>query len=243
MSAAKEFFDYIRRPFFTSHREPFSRDVLIRLAKLLGLTFLLLPVVAIIMGSVFAVSGVDMPQPSEGFEGLKRSPYFFLAAVIIAPLIEEVLFRSWLGSRLGIWVGLPVILFFVALFVIALSDAESVQAIGKLAPGIAVLYGLTVWNKRALIFRADPETGESLTEKIFPYVFWASAIFFGLLHLGNFDIKGLSPVFAIIVLPQFIVGLVLSYVRMRFGLLCAIGFHAAYNGVLVSLSLLAVQAA
>ena len=39
------------------------------------------------------------------------------------------------------------------------------------------------------------------------------------------------------VLPQGLVGLVLAYLRMRFGLLMAIAFHAAYNGVLISLFL------
>ena len=31
------------------------------------------------------------------------------------------------------------------------------------------------------------------------------------------------------VLPQFLIGVILGYVRMRFGLLCAMGFHGAYN--------------
>ena len=234
---------YWRRPFFTNVREPFSADVVKTMAKLLGFSFLMLPIVAIIIGTVFSLTGSDIPDSSQGFEDLQRSSYFFLAAVIMAPLIEEVLFRSWLGSRLGIWVGLPMILFLTTTTMLVVAGPENAKSFGRLVPMALILYGLTLWNRRKAIFGPEDNDGKSITETVFPFLFWGSAIVFGLIHLGNFDIGSVNPIFAIMILPQFIVGLMLSYIRMRFGLLYAIGFHAAYNGVLVSISMLAMQAA
>ena len=62
---------------------------------------------------------------------------------------------------------------------------------------------------------------------------------FGLMHITNFEpslnIYLLAP---ILVAPQILIGINLGYLRVRFGLIWSILFHAFYNGILMSIALL-----
>ena len=70
--------------------------------------------------------------------------------------------------------------------------------------------------------------------RYFKVAFYASAVAFALVHLSNFPNLGevwlLAPV---LISPQLFLGLFLGYVRVRFGLLWAMIFHAAYNAILL----------
>ena len=55
--------------------------------------------------------------------------------------------------------------------------------------------------------------------KYFKYIFWYSAILFGLLHMFNYQgnyliILSLSP---ILCFPQIVMGFILGYIRMNYG--------------------------
>jgi membrane protease YdiL (CAAX protease family) len=70
--------------------------------------------------------------------------------------------------------------------------------------------------------------------RFFPWVFYASTLVFGFYHITNFsmseEILFYSP---LLVAPQLCIGLILGYLRVRFGLVWAIALHAAYNAVLI----------
>ena len=68
----------------------------------------------------------------------------------------------------------------------------------------------------------------------FPLAFYAIALAFALVHLGNFpNLSEVWPVSFVLVSPQLVIGLILGFLRVRFGLLWAIGFHMAYNAILI----------
>ncbi|WP_299016524.1 CPBP family intramembrane glutamic endopeptidase [uncultured Polaribacter sp.] len=73
----------------------------------------------------------------------------------------------------------------------------------------------------------------------FKNAFYIFAIMFGFVHISNFEITTnvilLSP---LLVLPQALLGLYLGFIRVRFGLIWAMLLHAAYNGILISVSFL-----
>ncbi len=73
----------------------------------------------------------------------------------------------------------------------------------------------------------------------FKVLFYVLTILFGFIHITNFEISTnvilLSP---LLVLPQILLGVYLGFIRVRFGLLWSIGLHAAYNGILITLSFL-----
>lgn len=68
----------------------------------------------------------------------------------------------------------------------------------------------------------------------FPKVFYLFTLTFGYIHISNFQLSTqvwvLSP---LLVAPQIGVGLVLGFIRVKFGLIWSIGLHAAYNFILM----------
>ena len=234
MSIFQDFLNYSHRPVFTSQRELFSIRALWELSKLLGLTFLLLPILILIMGLVLMVAGQEMPAPSEGYKKLQESKKsLFYAAVILAPLIEEVLFRSWLGFRYGILIILPCFLMGVAVF-----QSQSLTEPHFIVVIVVGLMGLSAGFhfRRLWQYRENIAAQTRTINIIFPYLYWGSIALFASIHMGNFSDTKMGFLAIILVLPQFIVGMFLSYIRMRYGLLPAIGYHAVYNGVIISLT-------
>ncbi len=84
-----------------------------------------------------------------------------------------------------------------------------------------------------LIFRAP--LGLFKTSNYFPLAFYLSVLAFGFVHLFNFEAYDqylwLAP---LLVLPQLISGVFLSFIRVRMGLLYSIVLHAAFNGVIIT---------
>lgn len=69
----------------------------------------------------------------------------------------------------------------------------------------------------------------------FPVIFYAGALAFSLVHLSNFpNLTEIWPVSPLLISPQFTLGLFLGFIRIRFGLIWCIGFHAAYNTILLA---------
>lgn len=70
--------------------------------------------------------------------------------------------------------------------------------------------------------------------KWFIYIFYFFAVSFGLVHITNFEITRNVIILApILVAPQIIIGLLLGVIRMQYGLLYSMLFHAIYNGILI----------
>ena len=79
--------------------------------------------------------------------------------------------------------------------------------------------------------------------KAFKIAFYFFALAFGFIHLSNYEIDSQILLFSpILVAPQLVIGVIFGFVRVRLGLPWAILMHAAYNGILVSLFLLAKDA-
>ena len=70
--------------------------------------------------------------------------------------------------------------------------------------------------------------------KFFPYVFYILTLGFGFMHISNYEISTeiilLSP---LLVAPQLSVGVLLGFIRVKFGLIWSMALHALYNLVLV----------
>jgi hypothetical protein len=77
--------------------------------------------------------------------------------------------------------------------------------------------------------------------RAFPFFFWASTLGFALIHLLNYT-EGALVVTLVLVLPQFVLGALLGYVRVHFGLIAAIALHAAHNFTLFGFAALSTVA-
>ncbi|UBM61693.1 CPBP family intramembrane metalloprotease [Candidatus Sulfidibacterium hydrothermale] len=143
----------------------------------------------------------------------------FLA--ITAPVLEEFLFRLLLKPSVKnlVWY----VSFFSAVFIFDL-------LLGK-TKGMIFLAGLLLVPAILLVKRNGLKRFQKWFLKHFRLFFYLSCLLFGMLHIGNFSPLSWSLLFwgPLLVLPQLFAGLVLGYIRMRFGIVYSILFHFSYN--------------
>lgn len=76
----------------------------------------------------------------------------------------------------------------------------------------------------------------------FTWIFYGLTLAFALVHLSNYpNLYEIWPLALLLISPQLNIGLFLGFVRIRFGLLWAITFHAVYNFLLLGPMLLLYQ--
>ncbi|MEP3225127.1 MAG: CPBP family glutamic-type intramembrane protease [Parasphingorhabdus sp.] len=147
-----------------------------------------------------------------------------LIVVVAGPIVEELMFRSWLSGKPRLLIPLSGLILWMAMTYgfnqLGWAEASSITgAIMLSAIIIAVLIGTIVMWKRA---------APSWFIRIFPIIFWAQALVFGLVHVFNY--AGDNPAALLpFVLPQTIGGLIWGYARIRYGWWANIAMHMAYN--------------
>ncbi|WP_158796270.1 type II CAAX prenyl endopeptidase Rce1 family protein [Pedobacter sp. L105] len=163
---------------------------------------------------------VPAPGPSI-LDDKEVSPFhFFIGAVLIAPVTEELIFRAQLKRFTG------------AIFFIAFMCGVLLCAITK--NYWAFLISPVIFILLFIIYRFT--IAGSVTRKFtfwvraFPWYFHFTSICFALVHLSNFQ-KGITllPLGILYTLPQLAIGLVLGFTRMNYGLKYSIAIHALYN--------------
>lgn len=177
-----DFFTFIWKPKLEKDANNNVLYILQTFVVLLSFSFFVAFTLLIIIGILTALGLIEQGKHALDnlFDGRSTLWIFFLAAVI-APVVEELIFRA------------PLVLF-----------------------------------KKVKTFRI---------------AFYSFALLFGYVHLSNFEITTNALLFSpILVAPQIYLGLVLGYMRVRFGLIWSILMHAVYNGILISISLLAIDA-
>ena len=75
--------------------------------------------------------------------------------------------------------------------------------------------------------------------KYFSAIFYSSTIIFGLIHSFNYPINLFVILFLpIIVLPQFITGFLIAYMRVRYNFIYGLLLHIANNGLFICLAII-----
>ena len=166
------------------------------------------------------------PAPRIDGDRLAASPLAFL---VIAPLLEELLFRGWLTGRVA---ALRFAAFGFAAMALMLAGVGLVpdhgRLLGYVGAGVA-LAGLVHWS----LTRARDRSVPPVFIRHFAPIVWASALLFGLIHLGNYHALA-SPFGLAVVLPQVLGGLLLAYIRTHHGLGAAMAYHAGYNALVLA---------
>lgn len=151
-------------------------------------------------------------------EMMKDNPILLLLlGTFIAPLLEEPIYRLHLDMKKKsiIW-----------------SLGLSIFLIDEFWYPVVGLWIYLLW----LLIQVSRNNPPS-----FKLVVYSSAILFGLVHLGNFPNLNYSTQFYLIPLlvgAQIFVGLILSYIRLTYGMKWAMIFHGVYNTVLIGSYLL-----
>ena len=159
---------------------------------------------------------------------LLRSPLALLL-IALAATLEECVFRGFLSARrFGVallWMVLP---FFGVLVATRLLDFTPGLIERLLAFAAAFVVGYLAWP---FYGRATA----AFIERHFRGLVWFSALVFGLAHLSNYQSDALSPwwIHPLFVLPQMGLGLLLAWVRTRYGLPASIVLHFLFDALLV----------
>lgn len=250
MPVIHSFLGFLRRPQFQDSTS-FSLKVFFQ-SYAWAMFFALMGI--IIIGSLTVLFGDDISNANsevaeqaleEGSLDMLLSLLF--AAVVLAPILEEILFRLPLTSKRWVWhvwfVIFPFIasnIFFeVTLFTeafwqqvqetLTLQDVHvaTMSQLILLIGGIGLSIGISWFSQ---------EKWKHIISSFSPGIVYVLALSFGMVHLVNFSdlpllLYGLG---VFLVFPQIMAGFIMSFIRIQQGLILAILFHALYNGLLLT---------
>ncbi|ETD72272.1 CAAX amino terminal protease [Pelistega indica] len=155
-------------------------------------------------------------------------PILFFMAAIWAPLVEELLFRYSLRrpKLIILYVGAMIYVFSNGIRVMSLAVVMVLLALFLLFD----LFNLTT-EKQALPYR-----WRKVYIKIFPFVFHISVFIFASMHLWNYELTPGSAqkewyLLPFLILPQWLTGSVLAWMRVRDSFVTPVVMHAMFNGV------------
>ncbi|MBB6238901.1 membrane protease YdiL (CAAX protease family) [Pedobacter sp. AK013] len=155
-------------------------------------------------------------------------PAALLIGCILAPLLEESLFRWHLTKKY-----IPI--YFVC-FTLGLMSNYFINS-SYLTWPVYIFFLLVALVVRGHFKRMDIRRRIVFRRQSFGYLFYYSAIIFGLIHLTNIkDLTLSDPAFIIFVISQFFGGLSLGYLRIKYGLIYAILFHSLINFIMILLT-------
>ncbi len=168
--------------------------------------------------------------PDPGHHAIAQMPPLILlaGAVVLAPLLEELVFRTQLRSFS--W-NLVFTLFIAGVI------------INHFLPSGSPAVWISPLTLTGICWLARTWSGKSVSRKfrvwryLFPVNFYLTALTFSYVHLVNFSrAESLLYIGLLYTVPQLILGLVLGYVRIRYDLGRAILLHALFNGTILLMS-------
>jgi membrane protease YdiL (CAAX protease family) len=199
MNTYEDLIQFLRNPVpEKSQNHDFFHRISVFLTLLLT-CFMISFFLSIVIGMVYQSGLIE--NDYHAFDNIKDKPDYeiFLLAVILAPMIEEAIFRGPLTLFKSPW-KLPF----------------KVEGINEI---------------RIRAFE---------NPKVFQIAFYVFALAFGYIHLSNYQIDTQIVLFSpLLVAPQIVLGLIVGYIRIRFGFLWGVALHAGYNGILIALFLVA----
>lgn len=159
----------------------------------------------------------------------------WLTALIWAPVIEELTFRYVLRRPAMLW-------WFVPFMVMILAQGPGPTS-GLMAVLALLLVVAPAWyppNHRGHAGWTLSWRNRRWVHALYPLLFHFSALAFAAVHLYNFHMNRMS-LFLLpwLVLPQWVTGLVLGWIRVRRGIGASMCLHAIFNaGPLIFLALI-----
>lgn len=146
--------------------------------------------------------------------------------VLVAPLVEEAIFRGWqTGRPRALWL-LACFLALLVLGTTARTLAPMVLGASLLALAAAALAGWLRLRRRGV---------PGAYRKAYPVVFWLVAVLFAAIHLMNYPAT--TALSLPMVLPQLWAAAMLGFTRQRLGLPAAILQHALANAASMALAM------
>lgn len=200
--------------------------------SLLPLYLLDILLMALLIGGMAAAKAAGVKMPEHLLSEMTLGPALLGFIVILAPIGEETIFRSWLSGRAGHWLAL-LVLAVGAILTAILAPKGIGSAALPVTLGIPLL---TIAVTIAVLWRMRGRPAIGWFQRHFRWFYYFSALAFASIHLMNFvgaDTLYLMP----LVLPQLTLGLLLGYLRANRGLWASVLMHALHNALFISLVL------
>jgi len=239
----RSYFAFLRRPRLPAAPTGYSGAALKDVFRLyaLDLSFMAL---LLVVASLAVSGGTAIPSNS-----VAEMPFGIgtvLIIVLLAPLLEEILFRSWLSGKpghlflfpvlvIGVLLG-PALVQFVAYQILTAQGGGTLQApvaVAIVAAFFAAIYaaGVYRWRDRAPY---------RWFAKLFPLFYAISTIGFALVHIFNFPDASWWEVLPF-VLPQLLAGSIFGFARVAYGLWSSILLHTLHNATFVGIVFLGLS--
>lgn len=149
-----------------------------------------------------------------------------LIFMLILPFIEELVFRLPLRYKKINFI--PFIIFITLLTWVLLSETFYFS----LALSIPLFVVITAFLIFYIFNRRMAENRETFLSSNYPFYFYTVAILFALSHLSNFSYSVSLLLFApIVILPQFIGGFFMGFIRIKHGFIWGFFLHALHNAI------------
>ena len=229
-----EFYSYLKKPATVLHidREQYLKRKISCIVNcyltylLLALSsFLLLKSIdTIILKYFYNYSILSQFEINRQKNLLQFGDYVIIIVPIIGPFLEEILFRLPLSlTKTSISLSAALIMYRFTGKHLFSFDPNEVYSYIRI--------GIAIVTFTSVLFFLSYVWLEKIKERYFKYFFYLSAILFALVHISNFapynyNVLFLYPLFT---LPQFFMGLILGYLRIRQGFFSAWVLHALIN--------------
>jgi membrane protease YdiL (CAAX protease family) len=222
----RDFATFLRRPVLP------ERVTGIRLPAV-GATLRLFALDLLLMGALIALAALATAMgyklPENAIDGLDLGLLWLAIIVVVAPVVEELVFRSWLSGRPGHVTAAIALLVGIALPVISGPQGHPILVFGSFAIAVLVAIALLIWLRKHPPF--------PWFSRHFAWFYAASALLFALVHLTNYS-QGASLLLLVLVVPQLLAGMIFGYARITYGLWSDILLHMLHNGLLIGLVVL-----
>lgn len=211
----KELFSYLKNPVDCPIRKPKISDFisLYFITLLLSIPF---GVLTLVVTKTFHLEDLVNKE----FEHLSLK--FVISLVLISPIAEEILLRSWLRFSKR---NLLLLVTTLSLLIIDYAYKSRISGL--------IILSFILFLILFFVYKFSRKSIEKFIDSKFSYFFYAETFLFGLGHAFNFagNISVLLLFSFILGGRQLIAGLTLGFIRMNYGLIYSIIFHIVINSI------------
>jgi len=209
----KDFFLYIKSPDIPDYR----KLKVSKLFKLLGFCIITSIILGIIIYGITDITGLERNKMFE------KSKYLVIIGFLVIPFFEEVVWRLLLKpTKSNFFLAVGVLLIYIIIQLLRQKYYLCIMFTAYLLSLIVIRQFFKEHIKKIFISH-------------FKWFFWASCVFFGLIHAFNFKgnlvwIITLAPLLGS---PQIISGSIIGYIRMNYGFIYGVIFHVLLNSTIL----------
>lgn len=212
--------------------------------RIWAVQFVLALSVSIVVTTIASLVGYNLEDSNKVYTALSQATiiYAIFQTVIYAPIVEEIAFRLMLkASPYRLAFGF-VFLVFIILEILEAYGVRTLSLLYEQFTGITpvmllvfhffLMTFVAIWLGFFLSFFRNKGFFTKLNTTYRPFLFYATTLIFGFIHIANFqDIGRIWYLIPILVLPQLVISPFIAYVRLSYGFKWAVLLHGFHNFV------------